>query len=415
MDRLEALRNLDMYPKAKEEFRVRTMQGGLSTLVAAVVALALVRTEMRHALKIQTHDRLFVNASHGAGLQVRFELEFPRANCDLLSLDANDEGGQPLEAVQHVTKTRLGPDGKRLPPRKAPPEKAVVGGTATAEDHLEDGPKQGDPNCGDCYGAQDDEHPCCSTCEEVQAAYRRHGWTFHAETVEQCHSGPGAVQALDADKNEGCEIKGTIDLPAVSGNFHVAPGRHLKAANAFQGLDVVLLTFEQFNVSHVIKRIAFGPGDADDVDNVRDDAKKYGRRRNWRYRRPPPLAVDLTSQLDGQRRTLTDGYGMHQYYLKVVPTMYKFLDGSQRELWQYSVTEHVRHVAPGSGRGLPGVFFFYEVSPLVAEFVERREGWRALLTGLAAIVGGVHATAALVDRAVGALMERRKGGARLVN
>ena len=94
---------------------------------------------------------------------------------------------------------------------------------------------------------------------------------------------------------------------------------------------------------------------------------------------------------------------------------YKFLDGSQRELWQYSVTEHVRHVAPGSGRGLPGVFFFYEVSPLVAEFVERREGWRALLTGLAAIVGGVHATAALVDRAVGALMERRKGGARLIN
>ena len=40
MDRLEALRKLDMYPKAKEEFRVRTMQGGLSTLVAAVVALA---------------------------------------------------------------------------------------------------------------------------------------------------------------------------------------------------------------------------------------------------------------------------------------------------------------------------------------------------------------------------------------
>ena len=84
---------------------------------------------------------------------------------------------------------------------------------------------------------------------------------------------------------------------------------------------------------------------------------------------------------------------MHQYYVKVVPTVYSYLDGSTREVWQYSVTEHVRHVTPGSGRGLPGVFFFYEVSPLVAEFEERRQGWRALLTGLAAIVGGVHATA----------------------
>jgi hypothetical protein len=143
---------------------------------------------------------------------------------------------------------------------------------------------------------------------------------------------------------------------------------------------------------------------------------------------------------------------MHQYYVKVVPTVYSYLDGSTREVWQYSVrraaslfcrrgdgvaerfpcaldaapacrevpdpppvrprrrppqvTEHVRHVTPGSGRGLPGVFFFYEVSPLVAEFEERRQGWRALLTGLAAIVGGVHATAALVDRTLAALLAK---------
>ena len=30
---------------------------------------------------------------------------------------------------------------------------------------------------------------------------------------------------------------------------------------------------------------------------------------------------------------------------------------------QYSVTEHLRHINPGSGRGLPGVWFFYEVAP----------------------------------------------------
>ena len=99
-------------------------------------------------------------------------------------------------------------------------------------------------------------------------------------------------------------------------------------------------------------------------------------------------------------RHVADGFGMHQYYLKVVPTTYKPLGAPAKPVSQYSATEHLRHVAPGSGRGLPGVFFFYEVSPLCAEFVEERAGWRALATGFMAIVGGVHVTAGLVDRAI---------------
>ena len=136
-----------------------------------------------------------------------------------------------------------------------------------------------------------------------------------------------------------------------------------------------------------MKQLRFGP-DERSLEPARASRKVVGP------------DVDLSSQLDGESRTLGDGYGMHQYYLKVVPTVYKNLGGKTRELWQYSVTEHVRHVAPGSGKGLPGVFFFYEVSPLCAEFVERRNGWLALLTGLAAIVGGVAATAGAADRAL---------------
>lgn len=81
-------------------------------------------------------------------------------------------------------------------------------------------------------------------------------------------------------------------------------------------------------------------------------------------------------QLDGQSRVIKDGYGMYQYYfqvcsqtvacivllpsygraqlallLQVVPTRYRFLNGTTIETNQYSVTEHLRHVNPGSGRG----------------------------------------------------------------
>ena len=41
---------------------------------------------------------------------------------------------------------------------------------------------------------------------------------------------------------------------------------------------------------------------------------------------------------------------------------------------QYSVTEHMSHLSPGSGRGLPGIYFHYEVSPIHAIFEEKRGG-----------------------------------------
>ena len=394
-DVLTTLRNLDMYPKTKDEFRVRTMQGGLSSVVAIVVAFALVRSEMSHSLKVSTHDRLFVNSSHGDGLSVRFELEFPRANCELLGIDANDEAGQPLEGVQqHVIKTRLDRHGRRLAGDAHTMHQ--VGDTATSEEHLGGGEAAaaggeggGGDACGDCYGAQDEAQPCCNTCDEVRAAYRRRGWTFHEHTVSQCE-GEIAKGREQLASDEGCGIKGTLELPAVSGNFHIAPGRHLQTSGIFKGLDLVQLTFEKFNVSHTIKQLAFGP----------DEASLFPARGRGAVDALARSGVDLTSQLVGEERVLNDGYGMHQYYLKVVPTAFTALNGKTRELWQYSVTEHVRHVAPGSGKGLPGVFFFYEVSPLCAEVVERRNGWLALLTGLAAIVGGVHATAGIADRAL---------------
>lgn len=42
---------------------------------------------------------------------------------------------------------------------------------------------------------------------------------------------------------------------------------------------------------------------------------------------------------------------MYQYYFQVVPTRYRFLNGTTIQTNQYSVTEHLRHVNPGSGRG----------------------------------------------------------------
>uniref|UniRef100_A0A7S0B3M3 Endoplasmic reticulum vesicle transporter C-terminal domain-containing protein n=1 Tax=Minutocellus polymorphus TaxID=265543 RepID=A0A7S0B3M3_9STRA len=116
-------------------------------------------------------------------------------------------------------------------------------------------------------------------------------------------------------------------------------------------------------------------------------------------------------QLDGQDRPISDAYAMHQYYLQVVPTEYKHLDDTTIRSNQYSVTEHTRHVAPGSNRGLPGVFFFYEVSALHVQLEEYREGWIRFLTSVCAIVGGVFTVGGMLDRYVYTKTSELRGGA----
>lgn len=88
--------------------------------------------------------------------------------------------------------------------------------------------------------------------------------------------------------------------------------------------------------------------------------------------------------------------------------MYRFLNGTTIQTNQYSVTEHLRHVNPGGGRGLPGVFFFYEISPLHVEIVEEyQQGFIAFFTSLCAIVGGVVTVMGMIDQI---LYNRRSRG-----
>ena len=51
---------------------------------------------------------------------------------------------------------------------------------------------------------------------------------------------------------------------------------------------------------------------------------------------------------------LNGGYGIYQYFLKVVSTEFKYHTGKVLDTNQFSVTEHFRPVSPRSGKGFPG-------------------------------------------------------------
>jgi len=347
----------------------------------------LTYTEFTYNFSVITEERVHVNETSPAGLEIEFDISLHNVPCAILSIDANDPTGQRqslhLDKKHHVWKHRLNKRGAFIGSRT----QLELGSTLLEEGHLFEVSKnitgdnetehvdhlsfEVDPDyCGSCYGGGE-EGECCNACDDVKRAYARRGWVLHdIENVEQCK---GQITAKD-ESGEGCNVHGKIALSTGGGNLHLAPNRGLETFGSDSKvsiIDVFLRTFEQFNVSHTINKIRFGdtyPGHV--------------------------------NQLDGEKRMIEDAYGMYQYYIQVVPTLYKFLNGTTIQTNQYSVTEHMRHVNPGSGRGLPGVFFFYEVSALHVEIEETRRGLVTFFTSVAAIVGGVVTVMGMVDQLV---------------
>lgn len=139
----------------------------------------------------------------------------------------------------------------------------------------------------------------------------------------------------------------------------------------------------------------------------------------------------MYAQLDAVvKRSNPGDPSLFQYFVKVVPTIYENLSGEIIATNQYSVTEHTRVLPPidhnqiggrarlhvcvrarafrvsrdatcaGHEHTLPGVFFLYDLSPIMIRYTERRKSFTHFLTGVCAIVGGVFTVSSLLDSLV---------------
>jgi hypothetical protein len=397
----ETLRRLDGHSSVDKEFRVHTAQGAILSMITLVTIVYLVYAEFRFNFATEILEKVHVNASTPTGLEMEFDVTLTSVPCAILSIDANDPTGQRqslhLDTKHHVWKHRLSPEGRFIGTKS----KLELGSSLLDESvlleqiHNEtdfnggiDGKEEGvtledikfrENYCGSCYGAGE-EGECCNSCDDVKRVYIRKGWTLtDIDKIGQCKN---QVAAKD-ESGEGCNVHGKVALSTGGGNLHLAPNRGLESYGSGESMsivDVFLRTFESFNVSHTLKKVQFGPEFPGHVH-----------------------------QLNGETRTLEDSYGMYQYYIQIVPTTYKYLDGRTITTNQYSVTEHMRHVSPGSGRGLPGIFFFYEVSALHVVIEEYRRGWVAFFTSVAAIVGGMVTVMGILDQALYARAGKNSG------
>ncbi len=350
--------------------------------------------EMPYHFTVSVRDYVHVNASTPAGIEMEFDITFPEVPCALLAVDAEDPTGQSqslhLDRTHRVWKHRLDKTGSLIGKKsrfemgdtvRTVNQLEEIGGKIGLENVNKDGQsaaaadeEEYEEECGSCYGAGE-EGECCNTCDDVKRAYQRKGWLFeHEMEVRQCRK---IISSAD-EKEEGCNVHGIVALSSGGGNLHLTPGRELenfgqkkKNQDFLTSLaEFISNSFEQFNVSHTVNKLRFGTQDF-------------------------PGHIH---QLDGERRMIQDAYGMYQYYVQIVPTLYRYLNGTEIQTNQYSVTEHMRHVQPTSNRGLPGVFFFYEVSPLHVEIEEYRVGWVQFSTTICAVIGGVFTVMGMADQ-----------------
>lgn len=373
-DVFNRLRHFDAYPKTLEDFRVKTFGGAAVTILAGALMLVLFLSELNYYLTTEVHPELFVDTTRGHKLRINADITFPKMPCAYLSVDAMDVSGEQHINLDHnIFKKRLDPDGN---PIQDDPIKDELG--ETQQDKINDtstqtAQKKLDPNrCESCYGAENNVLKCCNTCDDVREAYRQKGWAFNTPgEIEQCVR-DGVADSLKHQSNEGCRVYGYLEVNKVAGNFHFAPGRSFMQHHVHVH-DLQSFGTKKFNLSHRIHHLSFGydyPGIINPLDETEEISK--------------------------------DQSTMYQYYVKIVPTTYVKVNEETLNTNQYSVTKHSKNVAGGMGgeTGLPGVFFIYELSPMMVKYTEKNRSFMHFLTGVCAIVGGIFTVAGLIDSAI---------------
>lgn len=384
------IRSLDAFSrmmKVPEDLRTQSTIGGTISLISFIVIITLFLTEFTTFLTPERTTKLSVDAGINESLRIYLDVDFPHVNCEIMGVDALDVGGTiQLEITNHMFKTPIDSHGNHISPALR------TRLTQHTQSHAESKPSPSPwpDNCGSCMGAQLTPEQCCNTCRAVRAAYEKRGWLLtDLSSVPHCaREGIVTLTPGEYDPSHGCNVHGYIDISKVAGRIHITPGHSFQ----FHGRtlhDLSALRDHQLDLSHRIKKLSFGeayPGQVNPLDGV----ERHGR-------------------------NVENTVGQHEYFIRIVPTTYKFSFSSTLRTNQYSQSYFFRQSDPNRGGQLiPGLFLSYDLSPIHIEVEESRRSFLHFLVQLCAIVGGVFTVASmlstLMDDVVLKAVRKRQSG-----
>ncbi|MDI1488480.1 MAG: hypothetical protein OHK93_007755 [Ramalina farinacea] len=162
------------------------------------------------------------------------------------------------------------------------------------------------------------------------------------------------------EQASACRIYGSLEGNKVQGDFHITARGH-----GYQELTNQHLDHSFFNFSHIINELSFGP-----------------------------LFPSIQNPLDKTYAVTEQNFYKYQYYCSIVPTVYTRSPSPHPSNMistsiftnQYAVTSQ-SHSTPE--RSVPGIFFKFDIEPILLTIQEQRSGFMALLVRVVNVVSGV--------------------------
>ncbi|CAN6454684.1 unnamed protein product [Victoria cruziana] len=188
--KLQALRNLDAFPRAEEHLLKKTQSGGVVSVIGLAVMALLFIHELKYCLAVEKVHQMSVDVKRGETLPININMSFPSLPCDVLSVDAIDLSGKhEVDLDTNIWKLRLNKDGHII-------------GTEYLSDLVE---------------KEHATHKHDDSGEHKDSSDHIHDHAFFEGSDKMVKDVKRALE-----NGEGCRVYGVLDVQRVAGNFHIS-------------------------------------------------------------------------------------------------------------------------------------------------------------------------------------------------
>ncbi|KUI58594.1 ER-derived vesicles protein 41 [Cytospora mali] len=316
----------DAFPKSKPQYVTRTSGGGKWTVAMIFISLILVWSELSRWWRGAEQHTFAVEKGVGHGMQINLDTVV-QMRCSDLHINVQDAAGDRILAGERLKRdsTMWSQWVDKKGNHKL--NRDAQGRVITGEGYLATQHEEG-------FG---EEH----VHDIVRLGGKKPKW---AKTPK-----------VRGGRGDSCRIFGSLDLNRVQGDFHITARGH--GYREFgEHLD-----HNSFNFSHIVNELSFGG-----------------------------FYPSLENPLDRTINVATAHFHKFQYFVSVVPTIYSVGPASKyndKTLFtnQYAVTEQSSEV---SEQIIPGIFFKYDIEPILLQIEESRDSFLVFLIKVINILSG---------------------------
>ncbi|AFR94458.1 endoplasmic reticulum-Golgi intermediate compartment protein 2 [Cryptococcus neoformans var. grubii H99] len=340
LDKIAPIKSFDAFPKVESTYTIKSRRGGVLTAVVGLIIFLLVLNDLGEYLYGAPDYAFQVDSDIQKDLQLNVDLTVAMP-CRYLTIDLRDAVGDRLHLSNSFAK-----DGTHFNVGKATCIKNSRSTAIPSASEIISSSRRRTPNQQSSFSGIKRLFGFSSSSSSNRRTGQGH--TAYRPTYDKVEDGPA------------CRIYGSVEVKKVTANLHITTLGH--GYMSFQHTDHHLM-----NLSHVVHEFSFGP-----------------------------FFPAIAQPLDQSYEITEQPFTIFQYFLRVVPTTY--IDASRRKLItsQYAVTDYSRSFE--HGKGVPGLFFKYDLEPMSVVIRERTTSLYQFLIRLAGVVGGVWTVAAFALR-----------------